>query len=381
MIRPFLRSPSPLIKVHAAGMMAAWGYPKEGIPLLPPLLKHPKREVYFPAFEYLRLSNKYASSVLPQIIAIFNKMKDIEKASYVAQLIGIYGEKSAAATPQLVAFFRKGGELRRSFRFALTSIGPKAKSALPVLCRAYFCFPSSKKWQHSRFGRGIRSISLGKTCEALFPKMSKVAPLRCKCKVLVKDCHRWDAKASVCRSLCLGGKVCQRNRCVSKTSLKKPKGMSRKAPPRFSPHWTGVDVHFGEKQTMLRLMGVYFDKPQGYQRGDTIKMRLLFKSVRKVKDNWKIFVHAEPTRWTRNRIQILRHPYTGNYPTSLWKPGEFFTVELSKKIPPHYRSRYNGLTVYLGWTFGGKRIPIRKTSTTKNNWGHRAKILRLKLVL
>ena len=149
-----------------------------------------------------------------------------------------------------------------------------------------------------------------------------------------------------------------------------------KRPALPSPHWRRVNIDFGGK---ARLIAVRLDKPNGYQRGDKVEIRFLFKVTGKFKKDWKVFIHADPVKWTRHRLNWDHEMAEGLYPTSEWKKGEYVQNILVKTIPRTYPAHYGRLNIYMGLWLGSNRVPI-KYANVYNDGQNRALPVRLKLL-
>ncbi|MEM1008379.1 MAG: hypothetical protein AAGJ35_05185, partial [Myxococcota bacterium] len=95
-------------------------------------------------------------------------------------------------------------------------------------------------------------------------------------------------------------------------------------------HWKRVNINFAGK---IKMIGVWQNQPKGYRRGDKVELRFLYRVLKPLRYDWKAFVHAEPVKWTRNRVQWDHELAEGNYPTSEWKPGELIQDVIVRRIP------------------------------------------------
>jgi len=142
---------------------------------------------------------------------------------------------------------------------------------------------------------------------------------------------------------------------VSTVWTGKTKFVLKKKPKMNTPHWKRLDCNFGNK---VRLVGVRFDKPKGYKRGDKVKIIFLYKVIGKFRKNWRAFIHADPVRWTRNRLNWDHRFADGTYPTTEWKVGEYVQDIVEREIPKSFPTHYNGLNLYMGFWIGASRLPI-----------------------
>lgn len=149
-----------------------------------------------------------------------------------------------------------------------------------------------------------------------------------------------------------------------------------KRPALTAPHWRRINIDFGGK---ARLIAVRLNKPNGYKRGDKVEIRFLFKVTGGFKKDWKVFIHADPVKWTRNRLNWDHEMAEGLYPTSEWKKGEYVQDILVKTLPRNYPSQYSRLNIYMGLWLGSNRVPI-KYANVYNDGQNRALPVRLKLL-
>lgn len=149
-----------------------------------------------------------------------------------------------------------------------------------------------------------------------------------------------------------------------------------KAPALKAPHWKRLNITFGDK---IRMVGVYLDKPNGYRRGDKVRMIFLFKCLKKMPQSWGVFIHADPVTWTRNRLNWDHLMAEGLYPTNEWKPGQYIQDVVEKRIPRNYPSHYNRLYIYMGLWRGSSRLPI-KYSTVYHDGQNRVRPVVIKLL-
>ncbi len=166
-------------------------------------------------------------------------------------------------------------------------------------------------------------------------------------------------------------------------STKPPKGSRgvenvrfNKLPKLPGPQWKRVNIDFGGK---ARMVAVRLNKPHGYRRGDKVEIRFLFKVTGKFRKDWKVFIHADPVKWTRHRLNWDHEMAEGLYPTSEWKKGEYVQDILIKKIPRNYPAHYKRLNIYMGLWIGSSRVPI-KHSNVYQDGQNRVLPVRLKLL-
>lgn len=140
--------------------------------------------------------------------------------------------------------------------------------------------------------------------------------------------------------------------------------------------WKRVNVQFGDK---VRLVAVGLNKPNGYRRGDKVRITFLFKCLKKMPRNWKVFIHADPVTWTRNRLNWDHLMADGLYPTTEWKPGQYVQDIVERTLPRNYPAHYNRLHIYMGLWRGNSRLPIR-SSTVYHDGQNRVRSITLKLL-
>ncbi|HAA54533.1 MAG TPA: hypothetical protein DCE42_07235 [Myxococcales bacterium] len=146
---------------------------------------------------------------------------------------------------------------------------------------------------------------------------------------------------------------------VSKKRSAGDKIRLKKLPNMATKNWKKVNVDFGGK---VRMVGVWIDKPNGYKRGDKVKIRFLFKVLKRMKKNWRIFIHADPVKWTRHRQNWDHEAAEGLYPTSEWKPGEYVQDIVVRTLPRNFPSHYSRLHVYMGFWLGSDRLAVGRSS-------------------
>jgi len=113
------------------------------VPVMTKALKDPDEKVRLGATQVLARivnweNNSEAASVVPALIAVFKKDKNVEVRSNAAFALRNMGEQAASAVPVLIETLKndKDQQVRSSAVFALENMGEKAASAVPALIEA-----------------------------------------------------------------------------------------------------------------------------------------------------------------------------------------------------------------------------------------------------
>jgi len=384
-LQSLLKSKDAEVRLRAAGQLAKWGRANPSILMLAKFLHHSNLKYSSLASLYLGQARKYA---LPALPAMIKKLASSDGFVLIelANTIGSLGPKASLAIPTLLTRFRADKNINSRHRWtlakALGDIGTKSIKALPEICEVAFCLSLTNNYftlKHYR--RAVRQISGGKTCALLYPKRAKIAKARCSCESLHNHCRRWLPKANRCLKLCKKEQVCVKNKCISKKKFKKPAWVTTTQPRMFSPYWIPLDVHFGVgKKVSIKLIGLFLDKPSGYKRGGKVKLKFLFKCVGHMTVNWRVFIHADPVKWTRNRLNWDHRVAKGKHPTTLWQPGDYIIDEINREIPKGFPSHYNGLNVYMGFWVGSQRLKVLHYGSSYYDGNSRVKVFRIKLL-
>jgi 4-amino-4-deoxy-L-arabinose transferase-like glycosyltransferase len=150
----------------------------------------------------------------------------------------------------------------------------------------------------------------------------------------------------------------------------------QKAPDFKKRGWKRVNIMFGDK---IKMVGVHLNKPEGYRRGDKVRMTFLFKCLKKLPVSWGVFIHADPVTWTRNRLNWDHLMADGLYPTNDWKPGEYIQDVVVRTLPRNYPAHYNRLHIYMGLWRGSSRLPVT-SANVYHDGQNRARPITLKLL-
>ncbi|MCB9640699.1 MAG: glycosyltransferase family 39 protein [Myxococcales bacterium] len=142
-------------------------------------------------------------------------------------------------------------------------------------------------------------------------------------------------------------------------------------------HWTRINVNFNNK---IRLIGVWQNKPKGYKRGDKVELRFLYEVNARMRRNWRVFIHADPVQWTRNRLNWDHEMAEGLYPTTEWKRGEYVQDIVIRKIPRNFPENYHSLSIYTGLWLGSDRLPVLSSQGAYHDGQNRIRALVLKLL-
>ena len=165
-------------------------------------------------------------------------------------------------------------------------------------------------------------------------------------------------------------------------STQKPTGMSRrnivlKSKPNMNTrHWKRMNCDFGGK---IRMIGVWQSKPGGYKRGERVEIRFLYKVEKKLRKNWKAFIHADPVKWTRHRLNWDHELAEGLYPPTDWKVGEYVQDIVVRTIPRNYPGHYRSLSLWTGLWLGSNRLPVKRCYGASHDGMNRIMPIRIKL--
>ncbi len=149
------------------------------------------------------------------------------------------------------------------------------------------------------------------------------------------------------------------------------------APPKMTgPGWKRVRINFGNK---IEMIGVHVDKPKGYKRGQKVRIRFVYKVLHELRRDWKVFIHADPVKWTRHR-QNWDHEFAeGMLRPTEWKKGWIVQDIVVRRIPRNFPIYYSRLHIYMGFWLGSERLPIISSSVYTDGQ-NRARPIVLKLV-
>jgi 4-amino-4-deoxy-L-arabinose transferase-like glycosyltransferase len=121
--------------------------------------------------------------------------------------------------------------------------------------------------------------------------------------------------------------------------------VSDKAPPIAH----ALEVNFDNK---VQLVG--WDLPATVDKGQDIKLRLIFKVLAPIPGSWKVFVHLDGPG---SRINGDHVPLEGRFPTQYWVPGYYIIDE--HMIRPDRALEVTGYhQLYMGLFLGSERMKI-----------------------
>jgi hypothetical protein len=130
---------------------------------------------------------------------------------------------------------------------------------------------------------------------------------------------------------------------------------------------TSVDHVFeGE----IALVG-WMLEPKEPRPGSPLKIHLYWKALKKVRHNWKMFVHIDAPG---QRIHGDHDPVEGLYPSSNWSPGDI--VHDEHRVVVKRTTQANRYTFYTGLYRGSTRM---KVTTGKKDKENRANIGRVRV--
>ncbi len=139
-----------------------------------------------------------------------------------------------------------------------------------------------------------------------------------------------------------------------------------------------VKVSFDDKIELL----AYNVSPVKIGANRVVKVRLFFKSLKKMDDNYKLFVHLRgkgggKRRWDKFSLNYDHYPVKNLYPVVDWNPGEIIEDEFEFEIP---RGRGEGVVnLFIGFYSPQKKERLKITTKdpklkTKDNRIHLAKL-------
>ena len=94
--------------------------------------------------------------------------------------------------------------------------------------------------------------------------------------------------------------------------------------------------------------------PKKHKAGDELTVSIYFKTVKKPRRDWKVFIHAE--RGDLFRLRGDHVPIDGRHPMIRWKPGEYIKDTYKLDVPPH--TSVGKLDIYVGFFKGKDRAKI-----------------------
>jgi hypothetical protein len=134
-----------------------------------------------------------------------------------------------------------------------------------------------------------------------------------------------------------------------------PKVHARCLVPALPKTATPARVMFGDK---IRLEG--WEAPAQVRPGETAKVRLYFRSVARLKSDYRIFVHGDAPDRAAKRLHHDHFPCNDQDSTAAWRPGELIVDEVTISVPKSYPAP--SFDVWLGFYRSNTRLSARSAS-------------------
>jgi len=134
-----------------------------------------------------------------------------------------------------------------------------------------------------------------------------------------------------------------------------------------------LEVSFGEE---IALLGYDLDQDR-ISPGESLTVTLYWKALAPIDENYLLFIHLLGA----NQVmvaQIDTHPGWGNYPTSLWRPGEVIVDTYTLPIPPAALTP-NQLQFEVGLWRPREGLRLRVTDSTGADRGDNLRFGRISL--
>jgi hypothetical protein len=117
-----------------------------------------------------------------------------------------------------------------------------------------------------------------------------------------------------------------------------------------------VDYRLGEQAALVGYE-VDMERASALKPGDSLHLVLYWRALAKMDRDYTVFVHLED-KAQRIWGQKDGEPRGGNYPTSLWDPGEIVRDECDLAVAPDAPPGEYALTVGLYLVDSGERLPV-----------------------
>lgn len=138
---------------------------------------------------------------------------------------------------------------------------------------------------------------------------------------------------------------------------------STAARPGVRPGMVKSGANFDGK---LELVGATFT-PGALVPGDVTQVKLYFRVLEPLAENWQVFVHAEDPEGRAARANFDHHPAEGRRPTSSWRPGEVVEDTFNIQLPPGSQQRAMDLWVGFWLPRTDGRLPVRNAQAVRTD--------------
>jgi hypothetical protein len=136
---------------------------------------------------------------------------------------------------------------------------------------------------------------------------------------------------------------------------KQAPGASAAPRPGVRPGTVKNGANFGGK---VELVGATF-VPAVLVPGDVTQVKLFFRVLEPLTDDWQVFVHGEDPEGRGARTNFDHLPAGGRRPTSGWRPGEVIEDTFTIGLPPGTKQRVMDLWVGFWMPRSDSRLPVR----------------------
>jgi hypothetical protein len=125
----------------------------------------------------------------------------------------------------------------------------------------------------------------------------------------------------------------------------------------------------------VELVGATFT-PTALVPGDVTQVKLFFRVLEPLSEDWQVFVHAEDPEGRGARTNFDHVPVGGRRPTSGWKPGEIVEDTFAVSLPVGSRQRAMDLWVGFWLPRTDARLPVKNPEAVRVD-GDRVLLARL----
>jgi hypothetical protein len=130
----------------------------------------------------------------------------------------------------------------------------------------------------------------------------------------------------------------------------------------------------------VELVGATF-APSALVPGDVTQVKLFFRVLEPLSEDWQVFVHAEDPERRDVRTNFDHLPVGGRRPTSGWKPGEIVEDAFAISLPVGTRQRAMDLWVGFWLPRTDARLPVKNPEALPRVDGDRVLLARLPVQL
>jgi hypothetical protein len=116
----------------------------------------------------------------------------------------------------------------------------------------------------------------------------------------------------------------------------------------------------------VELVGATFT-PAVLVPGDVTQVKLYFRVLQPLPEDWQVFVHAEDPEGRSTRTNFDHVPAGGRRPTSSWKPGEVVEDTFTVGVPVGTKQRMMDLWIGFWLPRTDGRLPVKNTDTIRTD--------------